>query len=399
MRILGTLFALTFGLIFASVGMFIALETVVPTYRSWQDVQSWRSTRAELISVSGSENSTEANYRYKVAGVEYQNDRVYLAAFNDNIGSYHQDLYRKLKQLKDDKQPVAIWYDPQKPARSVIDREMRWGLFTLMTGFCSALILIGLGSCYAGFRGKSVDSNPRPKRSLASFREEWKQAKNQRNENFFEFVQRKGEEIQQQRVTQTMSSAVSAGAQPWLNKKEWRNNRIRSNAKTGLYFIWVFAIVWNAISSPILFVLEDEINQQNYAALFGLLFPLVGVILLVVAWKMTRAWRRFGVIELELDPFPGSIGGHVGGSLHLTKLRDSRSAFKVELECVYSYVSGSGDDRSTRETIKWAEQGLAKTESTGRGYSVPSNGQTKRPSSANVLYLRGAPQYCWREGR
>ena len=362
MRLFGTLFGMAFGLLFAAAGLFVAQQTVIPTYLSWLAMQDWRATSAVLLSVSGSENSTEASYRYQVDGVEYQGDRVYVAEFNDNIGSYHQDFYQRLRQMKEQGVPVSIWFDSDSPGQSVIDRDMRWGLFALMTGFCSVFILIGLGVCLANIRGAFAPKKASKRSSLSQLREEWKQSKT--SDSFFEFIQQKSTDLAEQSVKQTQSGAHLL---PWLNKKEWRNNRIRSSAKTGLYFMWGFAILWSGISSPILFVLEDEINQENYAVLIALLFPLIGLLMLYKAWQMTREWIHFGVIELELDPFPGSIGGHVGGSLLITKTIDFRAPYNIELECVYSYMSGSGDNRSRRENIKWSEQGFAKAEATGRG--------------------------------
>jgi len=83
-------FGLIFGLAFVGGGVFISLEIAVPTYQSWQAMQSWQSASATLISVKGSSNNTEATYRYTILNTAYQNDRVYAAEFKDNIGSYHQ---------------------------------------------------------------------------------------------------------------------------------------------------------------------------------------------------------------------------------------------------------------------------------------------------------------------
>ena len=101
MRIISAIFGLIFGIAFASGGVFIALETAVPTYQSWQTMKSWQSTPATLIKLSGSDNNTEATYLYKVSGIEYTNDRVYVSAFKDNIGSYHQEMYQYLQLMPD----------------------------------------------------------------------------------------------------------------------------------------------------------------------------------------------------------------------------------------------------------------------------------------------------------
>ena len=43
------------------------------------------------------------------------------------------------------------------------------------------------------------------------------------------------------------------------------------------------------------------------------------------------------------------------------------SQLSVRLECVYSYMSDSGKNRSRKETIKWAEEGQPRVESAGKG--------------------------------
>ena len=153
----------------------------------------------------------------------------------------------------------------------------------------------------------------------------------------------------------------------WRQKKQWQTDHIRSNAKSGVITMWIFAIVWNGISTPILFVFQEEWNKGNYAILLGLLFPLVGLFLFYKAITLTREYWRFGIVEFVMDPWPGAIGGHVGGNIEVHRLRKFDSDYQISLECIYSYVSGSGDDRSRNERIKWAETGKARVESSGNG--------------------------------
>ncbi len=368
MRIIGMLFGLVFGLIFVGAGTFILFKTSVPTFQSWQTMQSWQPAKAKLVKVSGSENDTEATYQYIVAGQDYQNDRVYVSAFKDNIGSYHQDLYNQLQRQKVAGNPVSIWYNPNKPKESVLDRNMRWGLFALMTGFCSVFILIGLFVCYGSFTSTNKLQRQNKKPSYFKLRKQWKQKQRDPSydESFLDFALHRQHELNKQMGREFDNNKLSH-SQTWLEKKEWRTNRIRSGAKTSMIAMWVFAVLWCAISTPILFVIEDEINKANYPVLIALLFPVAGLFLIRHAWKITREWQRFGVIELEMDPFPGSIGGHMGGSIVLNNIHERNAEYNVELECVYSYVSGSGKNRSRRENVKWAEGGVAKVESGVKG--------------------------------
>ena len=138
-------------------------------------------------------------------------------------------------------------------------------------------------------------------------------------------------------------------------------------------------------------------GRAGATARAGLLFPLVGIFLLKKAWDLTREWRRFGVIELEMDPFPGAIGGHVGGRLLIQGTYQGDSEYHVELACVRSYVSGSGKNRSRRESVLWSETGTARSTITaspkGMGtrlsfrFDVPDNLPESDISQSGDYYL------------
>jgi hypothetical protein len=98
------------------------------------------------------------------------------------------------------------------------------------------------------------------------------------------------------------------------NVGDWQHDTC---AKASLWFARGFAIFWNAISSPVLFAFQGELARGNQMRWIALLFPLVGLGLLVWAMRQTLGWRRFGMTLLGLDPFPGAIGGDVGGTVEL----------------------------------------------------------------------------------
>ena len=157
MRFIGALMGVVFGLFFSGAGGFIALETAVPTYVRWTETQEWSATEGKVIEAGGENNGVTAVYQYEVAGKAYQSERVHLADFKDNIGSYHVDMRRYLVEKRRSGQPVTVWFNPDDPADSMIDRDMRWGLFTLMMGFCSVFIVTGLAIAVASLKGKGVE--------------------------------------------------------------------------------------------------------------------------------------------------------------------------------------------------------------------------------------------------
>jgi len=369
MRALKMIPGLIFGLFFAGGGLFFLSQTALPTWQDWNAMKSWQPAQARLLSVSGSENQTEASYRYRMKGVTYQNDRVYVASYNDNIGSYHLDLRARLRSQQSTGETVGVWINPIDPQQAVIDRDMRWGLFAFSAGFCSIFVFVGLLVCYASMTA-NYDAVAIKRPSLSTLRKEWSQRQQGSNfkESFLEFSRLRFAELKQQ-------SKSKQATIPWQTRKGWETANIRSGAKKSTLMAWGFAVVWSAFSSPLLFVVPREFEQGNVAALLGLLFPLVGVFLFYKAVATTREYQRFGKVLVEMDPFPGAIGGHVGGRIRVSRLAHSlavepSSHFSVRLECVYSYMSGSGDKRSRTENIKWAEQGQPRLESAGQGVTL-----------------------------
>jgi len=349
--------------------MLVFSETGLPTWQDWYAMQKWQPAQAQLISLSASENQTQASYRYVINGITYQGDRAYVTRFDDNIGSYHQDMYNRLRNLQHAGQSVVIWVNPLSPQQSVIDREMRWGLFALISGFCSIFVFIGLLVAYASIRpGKTVEGFERP--SLLALRREWKKMRHDPkfNHNFIEYTRHRFEESDQQ--ANEVAEKVD-----WQTRKGWESVKIRSQGRSGVLVIWGFAILWNAISTPLLFILPGELEKNNYPALIALLFPLVGVVLLFKAVLVALEYRRFGRVLFEMDPYPGAVGGQVGGRVHISNLAYDTAADKsallvVRLECVYSFMSGSGKDRSRRETIKWAEEGRPQLDKSNPGVKL-----------------------------
>lgn len=368
MRIIGALAGVIFGMVFVVGGIRIALETAIPTYQSWQLMKNWQPASAQLLSVKESANNVEASYGFSILSNEYSSERVYVAPFKDNIGSYHHDMYLYLQELKDKNMQVSIWYDPLNPNQSVIDREMRWGLFTLVSIFCSLFILIGFGVVVFVIGAAKSRQNSSGKPSLSELRKQWKQnrAESGYQGSFIDYCDQQTQGYYKPR-TNRPRKPKSFETQPWLNRKEWRSYRIKSGSKKNMIVSWIFAIILIGIGSPLLFALRDEINQGNYWALFGLVFPLAGLIFIKKAWRISRQWFRQGNIEIEMDPFPGSIAGHVGGSLQVKNVRDFNTKYKIQLQCVYNYYSGNGKHRTRRENIKWEESGFAKNEVNGEG--------------------------------
>ncbi|MGB5165976.1 MAG: DUF3592 domain-containing protein [Woeseiaceae bacterium] len=331
-----------FAIPFAAFGAWMLWLVVSEAYTGWQ-ASSWIPVEATLSdagyrSSSGDDSDTYeayATYSYYFNGQSYSGNRVSISAGADNIGDYQSDTGNRLRREMQAGNPITVYVDPGQPDSSLIDPHMRWGMLAFKSIFVLIFGGVGFGLLFATF-----------------------------------FMKAKAEDA-------LLPEHQEA---PWLANDAWQTATIRSNSKSAMWVALGFAAFWNLISAPLPFVLYEEITEkQNYVASIGLLFPLVGIGLLVWAFRRSMEWRRFGPAPVTLDPFPGAIGGHVGGTIDLNMPFSQAARFQVTLSSIKSYISGSGKDRSRRESADWQDKMVANAEPGASGtrlvfrFDVPDN--------------------------
>lgn len=179
--------------------------------------------------------------------------------------------------------------------------------------------------------------------------------------------------------------------EPWMWREDWSNNRVVAVNRQTMILAWVFALFWNAISSFVWIVLPEELAKGNKLVLIALLFPLVGVGLLVWAVRSTLRWRRFGQSTFELAANPAPLGGQLCGLIASQHpFADARS-IRLRLACIRRERSGD----STQERLLWEDVKTLEADavrSTGGipvFFNLPAEGEPA--SSTNQL-----PQVIWR---
>ena len=318
------IFTSLFALPFAGVGVWMLWSIGSTVIDAWQ-MNSWLPAEATVINAgyttsSGDDSDTYeayAQYRYYWNGQRFTGDRVSISAGGDNIGDYQTETGRRLSAAQRSGQPITVYVNPAQPSEAIVNRDIRWGMIGFKSIFVFVFGGVGFGLIYAAFRTPKTKDATLPRYA----------------------------------------------DKPWLLNDKWQTDTIRSGSKATMWGAWAFAAFWNLISAPLPFVLFDEVtNKQNYIALVGLLFPLIGIGLLWWAIARSLEWRRFGQAPFKMDPFPGSIGGHVGGVIDLNLPFDPQARFQLTLTNLYSYVSGSGKNRSRKESAKWQDKLVAHAE-------------------------------------
>ncbi|HNP37656.1 MAG TPA: DUF3592 domain-containing protein [Woeseiaceae bacterium] len=347
-----------FALPFFGVGVWMLFSISSMAYDAWQ-MQSWHPVSAALHQAGyathrGDDSTTYkayASYSYVIRGERFTGERVSLGTGGDNIGDYQQDMGNRLQAAFASGTPISVFVNPDNPADSIIDRKLRWP----MVGFHSLFLLVfgGMGLSMLVFALRT----PRARdATLAEFKDK-----------------------------------------PWLLNPDWQSATLRSNSRLAMWAIWGFAAFWSLISAPLPFVAYDEVvNKQNHLALVALLFPLIGLGLVAWAIKQTREWLRFGTTPLTLDPFPGSIGGHVGGTIDMRLPYDSATQFVLTLSSIHSYASGSGKSRRRKESTLWQDQLVAHTEPGPNGMRLVFRFDVPEGLKISDAQPEGDSNYLWR---
>jgi hypothetical protein len=170
---------------------------------------------------------------------------------------------------------------------------------------------------------------------------------------------------------------------PWMWKKEWAEAAIPDQTGATAAGLWLFALIWNAISIPAgLAGYRAAMREHNSGGLIALLFPFIGLCLVIAATVVTMRRRKFGKSVFKIATLPAIPGDGVRGTIHVPSAISSASEIKLRLVCVHRKTTGTGDDRTTHETILWEEKRAEKQLSSRglAGTEIPVNFML--PSSA-----------------
>jgi hypothetical protein len=181
--------------------------------------------------------------------------------------------------------------------------------------------------------------------------------------------------------------------EPWMLREEWAQRRVPSQTGASAVVLWLFGLVWSAISAPLAWKLPEEIARQgNPLGWLFAMFPLIGLGILVWAIRQSLRWRKFGSSALELKTLPGVIGGRVEATLQLSTHLEAPSGMQLALECIHKRSTGSGKNRSTHERILWQIEHTLPRAAFGQGltgtavpveFSVPYGCQATRGTGSD----------------
>jgi hypothetical protein len=146
------------------------------------------------------------------------------------------------------------------------------------------------------------------------------------------------------------SLQASAPDQPWLWRPEWTARRIPDQRGNITAFLWIFAIFWNAVTIPVSFLLAREwMKQANPLLLLALMFPIVGLGLIIAAVYMGLRRLKFGVSVCTIETVPIRRGHTFRGEIEMRGDAVPDGGYRLRLLCVRRIVRRSGKSQSIDE--------------------------------------------------
>lgn len=161
--------------------------------------------------------------------------------------------------------------------------------------------------------------------------------------------------------------------EPWLWRRDWASRSANDQSHTFNGFIWFFAVLWNAITAPVVFLWRERGGGEPFFELMWV-FPAVGVLLIGLALYQTLRHRKYGGSVTRFEALPIPVGRTLRGEVD-TRVREvPADGFLVRLTSLRRIVQNSGKSTTVNEQILWQEE-----QRVGAGAAMPNPNGVRVP--------------------
>jgi hypothetical protein len=155
------------------------------------------------------------------------------------------------------------------------------------------------------------------------------------------------------RLRQTSDLKARYPGQPWMWRDDWARSAIGDSNKAKTLGLWIFSVLWNAITFPVAWKLAPEFSRENLAMLLVFLFPFAGIMLLFGAVYQTLRSMRFGTSVCHLDRVPVVPGRTFRGEVEIRTEQVAADGYRLRILLVNAVTSRTSRKQSTTESLVW----------------------------------------------
>ena len=143
---------------------------------------------------------------------------------------------------------------------------------------------------------------------------------------------------------------------PWLWKDDWVSRRIQSTTHKNLFFFLMIGSVFTIIGIQMI-LNPEKVNLEGIArTLFLIVFPLIGLSLLLSGIYKSLRRLKFCQSHCQLLTLPGYIGEQFSAEVWFPIELSHNEPLTLSLRCYHRYEIDSGSDTITKRDIKWSTQ-------------------------------------------
>jgi len=326
-----------FGSFFFLAGLVVFYFSVISPVFDAIQMQFWQQGKAQLLQADvtsfqsrnddGSYTTlynVEMSFQYKVADQKYFGSRAKIN--NNSSNSDSDEAYQLLSRMKNEQtrnQYIMIWYQPSSPSNSIYDRSISIKFTIIMTMFSAVFMMIGAGIVRYSSKKKSEN--------IALNHED--------------------------------------PSKPWTTRAQWASPIIYSQAESKTKTAWFFAILSLLFFGMFSLML---LGQHPVASFFALVLLIVPSWLIIRAKGIQKEWQFYQKVPLTLKSYPGIVGGKVEGSLVIPK-SSATEHYTISLICTKYWTSGSGDNKSSNQSIVYSSEQHPMTKSKVEGNHLSFN--------------------------
>lgn len=174
-------------------------------------------------------------------------------------------------------------------------------------------------------------------------------------------------------------------SEPWLWRRDWASRTSTDKSHQYSWLLWLFAVAWNLITLPVLFLMRSEIERQPLFYVF-LLFPLAGAGMILAAIYQTLRRRKYASSLCRFDALPIPLGRTLRGEVETRASDVPEQGFLVRLTNLRRLVKSSGKNTSVEESIIWQDE-----QRVGAGAAMPGPNGVRVPFRFNLPVHDGEP--------